>query len=126
MCEFKTGDLVLARGFYTDGEWMEKVLLYFNINGLPVCQGKDSWRDGTIGSFVCDEIKPIPRYEERIIDPVRMMQWLVDHGYKPTTYAWLKGSEIAFNHEMWELCGKTKRGEWTLHPEWIEKVEIKE
>jgi hypothetical protein len=73
--------------------------------------------------------EPSTRYEERILDPVRMMDWLVGHGWAVDRFGgWYgksDGKVSYFSAEMWQYCGGKSRNLYEWHPEWIEKVEIK-
>ena len=123
MCEFKTGDKVLV---LFRGDWYEKIYLYTSKNGDFVCQENEVWENNELKTNSWRTIRPIPRYEERILDPVRMMQWLIEHEYEPTACGdWVKHNRTSFGSYMWQYCGGTNKGDWVWLPEWIEKVEVK-
>lgn len=70
---------------------------------------------------------PIPKTERRYRDPVEIMQWLVNHGYRADDEgAWVKEYDIyIFLPNMWKHCGNREgdnRYKW--HPEWIKEVEV--
>lgn len=86
------------------------------------------------GESIIEAVKALkresePRYEERILDPVRMMQWLVEHGWKVNDRGnWFlpSGLSIYFTPKMWEYCGAKKPDlAYVWLNEWIDKVEVK-
>lgn len=75
--------------------------------------------------------KPKPKTERRYLTPVKMMQWLVDHGYYPNSKGcWIStnGESLTFTPEMWKYCGSRVEPhdalDWIWRPEWIEEVEV--
>jgi len=128
MCEFNTGDLVLCSD---NGEnWTgEMVYLFAMKDGEIACQYKEDWECGCRNIYKWKYAKPLLSYEERILNPVRMMQWLVEHGWTVDSSGGWRGTgqemPSYFNSSMWECCGKTVDDRWGWRPEWIEKVEIK-
>jgi hypothetical protein len=63
----------------------------------------------------------------KYLDPVSMMQWLVDHGYEPCAEGWDSPKDLIFNNIMWQYCGKPVgtfgSDRWNWLDEWIEEVE---
>ena len=123
----QTGDKVLGKRFNCD-IWEEFIFLYYRKDGNPVVTREHDWNtcSSCSYSFCVQYIKPLPVYEERILDPVRIMKWLVAHDYCVDSYGdFYKMGGYPFFGNMWQYCGKKKPENWyPLHSEWIEKVEI--
>lgn len=121
----QTGDKVLGMRFNSD-TWEEFIFLYYGKNKYPIVQRVHDWDTYNLCLFFVQYIKPLPVCEERVLDPVRMVEWLVDHEWAVSTSGnWYKDGEcLSFTPEMWAHCGKKVPSYHKYLPQWIEKVEI--
>ena len=123
----QTGDKVLGRRFNCD-IWEEFIFLYYRKDGNPVVTREHDWNICSSCSclFCVQYIKPLPVYEERVLDPIRMMEWLVDHKWAVSPSGIWYNSEYStvFTPAMWVHCGKRVILYYEYLPQWIEKVEI--
>ena len=123
----QTGDKVLGKRFNCD-IWEEFIFLYYRKDGHPVVIREHDWNtcSSCSYSFCVQYIKPLPVYEERVLDPIRMMKWLVDHEWVVSPSGIWYNSEYStmFTPEMWVHCGKQVPLFYEYLPQWVEKVEI--
>lgn len=121
----QAGDKVLGRRFNRD-TWDEFIFLYYRADKYPVVQLVRNWYNYCTVGFCIQAVKPLPVYEERVLDSISMMKWLVDHEWTVSPSGnWYKDGEcLSFTPGMWVHCGKKVPSYYKYLPQWIEKVEI--
>ena len=119
MCDYKTGDLIVVEGYREP-----RVFLYYLGNEYIVSQKKTEWERNSLFSCFSSSPSKVSKYtpKQYVKDPVTIMKWLVDNGYKIDRYGdWCKVGEVSFITSMWKYCGKEKPNTYTWNPDWIEE-----
>jgi len=117
MCDFKTGDLIVVKGF-----GQPQVFLYKTILNDVVFQDGSSYNRGNYAASQSSAIERVERYEPKKIvkSAIEIMRDLKAFGYKVDSYGeWCHLRYPSFTTEMWQYCDKEAPTTYEWLDSWI-------